>query len=250
MKMKRRGFTLSEVLVYGFLALVVMAVVTSVFFTAQRTHQAVSTSYNIGPALSVAVEQIRKDLAGAPLASVSVKQDPPGLSFQSSYKLDETSRNVIGDFGVPVWQKWVHYGLDYNPGDTTANLVRWEEAGISRVPGLSSSAPWPPQTTNKRVILRNVAVPNALLDGVGENGRMQLDGWGGFRVQFLRLDANGDWVAGNDNPRGMLEGGQRVSPDQLKGLSRMMEVELKQYMPSSTGRDNYFSLKFRVAPRY
>ncbi len=248
--MKRRGFTLTEVLIYGVLSLLVMGIVASLFFTAQRTHQAVTSSYNIGPGLSIAVEQIRKDLAGAPLASVSVKKDPPGLSLQSSYEIDDTTRNVIGDFGVPVWQKWVHYGLDYAPGDTTAKLVRWEEAGVGRVPGLSPTAPWPPQTSQKRVILRDVAVPNAVLDGVGGNGQIQLDGWGGFRVQFLRLDNNGDWVASDDNPSGVLNGGTRVSPAERQGLSRMMEVELKQYMSSSTGKPNYFSLKFRAAPRY
>lgn len=251
----RRGFTLIEVVVAAALALVIGLMVASLFQMVQHMSTSASTAYLVSRDVQEGVRQLRHDLMDTALATVRPtlpadnKGARPGVSMASAR--DDSGRLILADGAAPRWQRWVLYSLQAESGSLTGDLVRWEKPAPMLLPQVCPVAPdsFAGTSVRQRVVIRGVAAPNVILDGVGTGGSIGTDANGGFAVEFLRLDGRGASYATSPwNPA-------QVTTGQAKGLdftgnTRLVQVRLQVYEVSGNGKPSYLDLVFRVTPRF
>lgn len=238
----RRGFSLVEILVYAGLSVIVALAVASLFVVGRRSGAQAASSYLLGRTTDEAVRVLREDLQAAPLGSVRIDARPSSLSFLSAAPVNGGAM-VMGQFGVPAWQKRVSYTLVTEGG--VGRLVRWEEPFDGRLP-VPAATPAARPGTSSRVVLHQVVAPGASVEGA------EVDPvWGGFRPRFVLYE--GSWGRGKEsltttNPMVTTAGaGGRA---RLQALTRLLDVQLQVLQPSGMGRQDFVSVRFRVHPRY
>lgn len=235
MEMRRKGYTLMEVVVYAVLSLVALGLIGSILQIMMRVRQATGAAFTVTGQVETTVEWLRRDLEETALATVRTQSTPPMLSLCSARNQD--NQLMVSEYGGPRWMKHVFYALRAD-----GNLVRWEvplsQAQLdSRLPQV---AVFPKSIPNQaRVMMHNGVQP---FHQVGQVQGYRASAWGGFRVQFVRRDKGED--------RDRLDDQNPVTqPKEAGSATRLLELELTT-ADTSKGSTDFYSLKFRVTPRH
>lgn len=135
------------------------------------------------------------------------------------------------------------YTLERDGAAQTGNLVRWEREIENKnfLPVASPVLPSSGGQSKQKVLLRGVLAPNLATADFGPTGSGVTDGFGGFRMQFIRRAGNG---AGADtfttvNPR-------HGNPSEN---TRMLECEMK-ILQQEQSKLHYYAIKFRVSANH
>lgn len=255
--MVRRGFTLMEITVYCFLALLAGLVLYALFTVGTRARQVSVSSYLVSVDTDTAIRWIRRDLQETALVSLrvypnpSAPNEPPGCSFLSARNLsenDEQNLNV-SKYGAPLWTKYVFYSL--RPGARRGPLVRWEKALDATqkdfVPRQTDTLPssMPAGTKSTRVLLNDALEPNVSLTGINGTPDWKTDVYGGFRLQFVRRDGG---TAGPETLTAVNPADHESGADTADNTS-LVEAQLK-VLTSDTSRPSVFDVTLRIHPRY
>ena len=148
--------------------------------------------------------------------------------------------NLINRWGAPQWDKHVFYTVKGEGVGLTGTLIRWEKelAQKNFLPLSASVLPAAVEPAKQRVLIRDVLLPNTTVADAGPEGSLVTDGFGGFRVQFIRR-------AGGS---GGAESLTTVNP--RKGASadntRMLEAELK-LLQNERSKPHVYTITFRMA---
>lgn len=251
-----RGFTLVEVLVYSALFLLVGLLLAQMFNLSRKTQRTTASAYAVTGQTDTAIDWIRNDLLYTALGSIRTYPGSsalltPAIHMASARVMagnDEQSKLLISEFGAPAWSYHVFYGLRSKPGERTGSLVRWEVpyplAEQDRVPKIAIMPTTLNQVPAPRVILQNVLCPRQKVNQLGGlTDGYQASEWGGFRVEFLRRRGGegGEEFYSTENPSENVK--------QAADNTRLLEVELC-VCETSMGAPNFYSIKFRVNPRY
>jgi len=250
-----RGYTLAELAIYCFLAILLLVALVSLFVSGRRLFEGASGAYIVSAEFEAGVRYLRADLKETSLITVRVYPNPgatlarPGVSFESARSYDDGRTFMVSPHGAPQWDKHVFYTLD-----DKGTLWRWERklspAGF--VPLASAVLPSDVgDPSRRRVVMRNLLVPGISYPGVGPAGRITADPHGGFQVAFVKQTTAGgtlDEALTDWNPA-QVSGGEAPGEDP-KGVTRRLEVRLQGLVQSGLGRPNYYSLRFRVTPRH
>jgi hypothetical protein len=258
--MKRRGFSLIEVIVYCMLVMLVLTAVYAVYFMGARTFNYTSESFQLGADIQAAVVWLRNDLKMSDLGSIVAypnlahPDEPPGVSLESPQSYVEPTHLLLNEAGGPKFDKFVFYTLVPDAAMKNAGvLVRWEQQLKSSdpkysVPHMSDVLPSSRlDHAHERVVLRNVALPHVVVAGGGIG---DLGPHGGFEVSYLQKPTDSaatDYVEVEDNPT-------QFTDLQKPGLSKLstpyVQVRLKMLTyTQQTGKEDFFPLRLRITPR-
>jgi type II secretory pathway pseudopilin PulG len=245
---KERGMTLIELVLYFALAVVAGVLLWSVNNLVWGGQRAVSSTYLVSGETEKAIEWIRRDVSETALASIEVFPNPanpgeaPGMSLVSNraYDPEQNGRPLVNRWGAPQWDKHVLYTLEReNATAQTGNLVRWEREIVNKnfLPVACEVLPSSGGKTKQKVLLRDVLAPNLATADFGPAGSGVTDGFGGFRMQFVRRPGG----SGADTHTA-------VNPRQGNPVenTRMLECELK-LLQQEQSKPHYYSIKFKVA---
>jgi hypothetical protein len=251
-----RGFTLAEVAIYSFLLLLLLFAIYSLYVSGRKMYEGATGSYLVSQEFEAGVRWLRADLKESGLIAVRVfpsaaePASKPGVSMTSARSYEDAGKLMISMHGAPQWDKHVFYTLE--PMGTTGHVIRWEKKiqPPSFVPLASDLLPSAmADTGRKRVVLRNVLLPNTEYAGLGaQGGKKKTDAFGGFKVQFVTRPKGGDDSLTSWNP-GQVSGGEAADSDP-KAITKLVEVQLQGTVASGFGRPNFYSIKFRVFPRH
>ena len=257
--MKRRGFTLIEVIVYLGLFLVIATLLAQVYSLSTQTQRTTASAYAVTGQTDTAMHWLRRDLQQTALASVRSYSGGAGSSALLSPAVtlasarvqagsDLQSKLLISEYGAPGWAYHVFYGLPRKAGEQTGTLVRWESAyapaDVNRIPQVATMPRAITQVVQPRVILHNVLCPGQKVERLnGMAAGWPASDWGGFRVEFVRR-RGGEGGEEYFSPQNPSENVKEASDN-----SRLIEVELGVCEPSM-GAPNFYNLKFRICPRY
>lgn len=219
--------------------------ITNLIWGGQR---ATESSYLVSGETERAIEWIRRDVNESALAAIEVfpnsehENEAPGMSLVSNraYDPELRAKPLINRWGAPQWDKHVFYTLQGGSGGRTGNLIRWEKelAQKNFLPASASLLPSALEPAKKRVLVRDVLLPNTTVSEAGPGGSLVTDGFGGFRVQFIRRSG------GSGGPESLTT----VNP--RKGASadntRMLEAEFK-LLQSDRSRPHVYTITFRMA---
>lgn len=242
--LRRAGMTYIELIIYVALSAVVMAVAGSLFMLAKRSSENTNANYFLSSDTETAVAWLRRDLQQCCLATL--QSSPQGISMASALDSKEVRRIDVNEDGHPNWRNHVYYTLQ--PRDkTVARLIRWNQATATEAPRLPTLAPGQPQAVVKassRTIHTRVLMPNQELYGVG-NPDGKIDAYGGLHLQFVRRSGpQAEDVLSDVNPAVASAQGN------IQSDTRLVQVELKFFISTGTGKPSFYSLRFRVCPRY
>jgi type II secretory pathway pseudopilin PulG len=243
--------TYVELIIYIALAAVVAMVGGSLFLLTQRSTENTNANYFLNADAETAVAWLRRDLQQSALASIqnypaTVKDQPPGISLCSALPSDDVKRVDANENGHPNWHSHVYYTLQPNH-DQVGKLVRWSQATPGETlaaPAFPTLAPVLPSAVvreSSRVVHSRVLMPNQKLYKVQD-----IDEYGGFRLQFVRIDAQGVETLSNDNPAAI--SAKKNSPD-FRDNTRLLQLELK-FLTGTTSKPSFYSLRMRICPRY
>lgn len=247
---KNQGHTLMELIVYAALTLVAGLLIWAFQSVVWSTQRATSATYLAGGQTETAIAWMRRDLNETALASIKVypgaehTEEAPGLSMASSRAYDPNlkAKLLVNRWGAPQWDKHVYYTLKTEGSEQTGSLVRWEQEFATKnyLPVSSNVLPSVASDGKKKILLRDVLAPNTTVDGVGLEGHITTDEFGGFRVQFLRR-ANGSGGAESLTTQNPKKGNPHDN-------TRMLEVELK-ILQDAHSKPHYYAIKYRIAAR-
>lgn len=245
---RQRGMTLTELIVYMFLAVLAGVLLWSFQRITRSTQEASTASYLVSRETETCIDWIRQDVNETALASILVypsedaPSEAPGMSLVSNraFHNERKGKPLVNSWGAPQWDKHILYTLDYGAGNKTGNLVRWEReiAEKNLLPVPAEILPSGETHENGRVVMRDVMAPNVTVDRVGPEGQTVTDEFGGFRCQFVRRigGSGGEEVLTTVNPT-------RGNP---RDNTRLLEFELKILQDGT----NYYSIGFRGAARH
>lgn len=252
-----RGFTLIEVTVYMFIALLASGVLYALYTVGTRARQVSVSSYLVSVDTDAAIRWIRRDLQETALTSLrvypnpSAPGEPPGCSFVSARDLSEKDEQKlnVSKYGSPQWTKYVFYTLQ--PGGKTGKLVRWEKeldaAQKDFVPRQTDVLPssMPAGTKNVRVLLSDCFEPNVVLTGLAGSPTWRTYDHGGFRLEFIRRGG------GETGPESFTPGNpaDHADGEDTADNTSLLELQL-QVLTSDTSRPSVFDITIRVHPRY
>lgn len=230
--MKRRGFTLVELLIATIIGGLVMTMAISLYVLTLRRESTDVGLFQLESEVALVVDVMRADFRETNLGSVKLDED--GVSFASANPLGELSNMQVSRFGAPQWQKQVYYTLlptVATPG--LSQLMRYEAAG-GAIP-----APWqgafPSDGKNNRVITSAMLSKGYHFENNAE-GRLRLTSDqkspGGLSVHFVDKDNS-------------LES-NLPTPDKA---TRLLQVDLILALLSSEDKLESAAFSFRVYPR-
>lgn len=239
---KKRAFTLLEMVVGSFVMLLAGALLARIFTLVRSTERVTTAAYAVTGEADTAISNLRQSLQETSLVSVVTFPKRQGVSFNSA-RSAETDKDpghlLVGEYGVPRWCKHVFFGLRGDARHT--ELVRWEQpfsaAESDRLPHLMDR--WPSPPARARVLMHNVVRSG---ENISDLATVDPDDWGGFRVQFVRRhDGSGGDYLSDDNPR--------LGTGKLQDTTGLVELQLAT-VEALMGKSNYYSITFRVAPRF
>lgn len=243
--------TLIELVLYMFLSVLAGVLLWSVNGLIHGGQQAAASSYLVSGETEKAMEWIRRDVGETALSSIKVftntekSSEAPGASMVSNRAFDPTRTAA----------RWSIAGALLSGASTCC--IRWSVtvrrrratwcAGSERS-RTRTSFPLPLRfcplrggQSKQKVLLRGVLAPNLATADFGPTGSGVTDGFGGFRMQFIRRAGNG---AGADtfttvNPR-------HGNPSEN---TRMLECEMK-ILQQEQSKPHYYAIKFRVSANH
>lgn len=250
MALKSKGTTMIELVIYTALAAVVAIVCGSLFVLAKRSTANTEANYFLNADAETAVSWLRRDLQQSCLATIrnyphTSSSQAPGISFCSALQSDDVKRLDVGDNGNPRWRNHVYYTLQ-PLRDNVGKLVRWSQptaADSLTVPSLAPLLPGSIVASTSRSIHTRVLMPNQDLYGVA-NPDGKIDEHGGFRLQFVRRT---EPKLSDENPAIV---SARPGSLDFRGNTRLVQLELKFFTSTNTGKPSFYSLRFRVCPLY
>ena len=245
--MKRRGFTLIEILLACFIGLIVVSGVITLYTATVTDVDRAESSYGLEQALVTSVKPLIADLRFTTLASVAVypqssESKEVGLSLLSAAPIGDFDKLEISRFGTPNWQKHVFYTLLSETGkEGESRLIRYEQAMSPEAFQLVSSHPpfqYPQKDPSERVVGRRLLSPGWVTKA-GRDGIVGLaqeeSSPGGFSVSFLQQDGTTTKMNPTQN-----------DSDKSSGV---LVVQLTILEDSELGKLSSLPFEFRVAPR-
>ena len=226
--LRRRGFTLIELVIYFGLSAMALGVLVSMFIIASRTQQQTYSQYLVGGSLSSTVHLIRRELQATALSSIKVYSDgTPGFSCASAY--DSEGNFTVNGYGAPHWQKHVFYNLGSN-----GSLSRWSKdmPDPNFLPSLTNELP-SNLGSEGRPIMAGMLPANKAVGDIFPGSPS-----GGLEVSFVRRENGVDSLS-------------KVNPAESKDYdkhTRLVEVTIRTFEDHS--RPDFSELTFRVCPRY
>ncbi|CAN0457855.1 unnamed protein product, partial [Phaeothamnion confervicola] len=193
--MKRTGMTLIELIVYMALSILAGFLILALYQLATRAQNETISSYVVGGDTETAIRRLRRELQETALVSLQTypsdgnTSEKPGCSFTSARNSDGDAALNVSTYGAPQWRKNVFYTV--NPtGAQTGQLVRWEKdlsaAEMDFVPRPTAILPSTMGTKQQSVPLKLVLLANTKVEHLSGSPNYITDGFGGFRVQFVR----------------------------------------------------------------
>ncbi len=200
---KKKGFTLTELIIASFIALILTTVILTIFFFGRKTYDYSSYSYLVTEETYNAIEWLKRDIAQTNLSSIRVYYDddkqmkPIGISLESAVDSKDGTFTFDND-GTAKWTGHIFYCVEPSGekviGDTKikiGSLVRWElpldKEEISTYPIATDILPWDikqnRKESNRRIVAKEVILPGQPLNL--DDKKLQSIG---FRVTFVRTD--------------------------------------------------------------
>lgn len=248
MEMKRRGFTLLELVIYVGLGALALGAILSLFMISRSAQQQTYTSSLVSGRVYTALRMLRRDLQETALASIEVypnandSAENPGLSMAGAYLGDKPTLEVSA-FGAPRWEHTVFYTLKPQTGKT-GTLVRWTKNydTVNLLPQLDLSPPSAIDAATERTLVEDLLLPNLTIENVGEGGSYDSGPQGGLEVSYIRRNNGeaGEETLTTENPR---------SGDAADN-TRLVQVKLKLLRDESHSKPSLFTMVLRVTPRY
>lgn len=257
LKRKTAAFSLLEVVIYSAVFLLASALLAQVYTVTRKTQQTTASAYAVTGQTDTAMHWLRRDVTETALSSVRSYPGPtgimkPALTMASARSIQggENSRRsmLISEYGVPAWSYNIFYGLQKEQGAETGDLVRWEVPVAlkdnNRIPQVATMPTSMSDVVAPRVVLRNVLCPGRTVQNlIGLSSGFPASDWGGFRTEFVRRQGgeSGTETTSPVNPALNVAG--------AADNTRLVEVELR-ISEASAGSPNFYTVKFRVFPRY
>jgi prepilin-type N-terminal cleavage/methylation domain-containing protein len=254
------GFTLIEIMISAFIALLLITVAFTVLHVGRKTYDYSAYSFYLTEDTYAATEWIKKDLMQTNLSTIRVfpqsdnPDEPPGISMISAFDPQDGTFK-FNNYGRPMWKTHVFYTLvpSQNPDEKglrsykIGQLIRWEIplSKESNVPTASTVLPsLISNIGNKRTIINKVLLPGQDVKGI-----RKLDKFGGFRVSFVRRERGIDEDRLSEiNPANVSDTNKGILS--TSGNTSLVQVDLViQETSRETGSPNLIDLSFRVKPR-
>ncbi len=243
---QRRGFTLVEVLVASMLTIALLGLVSALFVAANHMIGLQASSLLISRDLSLGAERLRNELKETALGAIRVRNgELPSLTLVTARGKD--GHSAIDAQGTPDWMGWAHYLLEDGESSEVGVLTRWTEYPRDPMPYplISAADPYAiPKGAEKTVILRNVVRPGAKLTD-GKSQPLAMSDGDGFSVRFVRLDDSRAYTTSNQNPSET-----SAEPADIHANTRLLEVKIRTYSRTQTGKVDTVGMHFMVCPRY
>ena len=213
---KKRGFTLTELVISSFIALILITIILTIFFFGRKSYDYSSYSYLVTEETYTAIKWLKRDIAQTSLNSIRVYYDedkqmkPIGISMESA--IDQKNETFTFDKdGTAKWTGHIFYCVEPSGEKLIGNtkikigsLVRWElpleKDEISTYPIATDILPWDTKQNrkeaNRRIIAKEVILPGQPLNL--DDKKLESVG---FRVTFVRIDPDtGKEVLSYTNP--------------------------------------------------
>lgn len=271
-----RGYSLTELVVYMFIASMMLTIIVTIFLFMSRSFSHTAASYDVQREIQTGTEMLRQDLSQTSLNSIVVYPSgtgtsPSGVSMISAQQeVKETGKPPrryfkMSDYGTPEWGEHIFYVVLERPPlkqeigtpfqGKMGDLVRWNLSFDK-----SSNPLYPFPTDIKpsdfkvhrqpfKMILRNIPLATAPeivnMEHYTTNGR----DYGGFQVGFIQQekDKNGKVIKerlSNKNPA------TQSSRSQTSETSLLVQVNITNlYVSERTGNLSARSFSFAVYPR-
>ena len=243
---QRNAFSLVEVMVYGFLTVLVLGLLLMLFRETRRLFGVASGTFLVDRSLDSALMLVRQDLAETSLSSIRVYPGPPGTPGEKEgpgLTMAGAGGRVTPE-GVPRWDRHVFYRLRSGSEPLTGDLVRWERPiqtfGAPLASALLPSLALPGRV---RVVVRGIQLPDTTVKGVAESA---VGPRGGFQVTFLRQE-KGQTSLSPWNPAEVSLGRAQLD---LAGNTNMVDLEMRVYRAAdSVSAAHYAVVRCRMCPR-
>lgn len=232
---RRRGLTLTEVLIASVLALMVGLLGLSLLRLMSKASRETTSSYLISRDLEDFQRILRNDLQQTALASIQVlplegKAAPlPSLSCLTC--LDAAGKPVLGEDGRPEWSGWVVYRLlasDKGAARLERRVIRRSGALPDLCPNLGAS------TSESRTLLTNLLPPGIAVASAPPQST-------GFQARFVRVGGQGNYELSDQNP---------ARSQDPRGNTRLVEVQVSLVEGLESSTPSFLQIPIRVSPRY
>lgn len=254
--MKRRGLTLPEVMIYVVMCFLAVAAVSALFMLGRSAQQTTVSGYLVSGEADTALRWLRRDLQETALVSIRTypnpekPSEPPGCSLISPRQPSEKNPDFqVSPYGKPLWSKHVFYTLKLNGAGRVGDLIRWEQPLTPEekdyVPHVANLMPSSiSNSTNKRVLLRNVIGPKQDVKNLLGADNFKTDDSGGFRVQFVQRIGG---ESGNEQ-LSWVNPGDTSQPQVPENHTTLVAVRL-QILAVDRDKPSFYELSFKVHPR-
>lgn len=263
---QKTGFTLVELILASFMALMIITVILTVFSVGRGSYYYSRSSYTVAEDSYASIKWLKKDLMQTALSTIWVINDDQRSQMDRSGTTEypvmilesaedpATGNFTISRFGSPYWQKYLVYTL--RRGETvslgnnkvkTGSLIRYDLPlsgnSIPTIPKMfpGDSLQIPTGVTNPRVVLRNLVFSGQDIDYDGT-----IDDYNDFQISFIQRDSSGGDVSDvltKTNP-------SQASPEDIGKNTELTQVDLMILeISKETGKPNIFSITFKVMPR-
>lgn len=250
--------TLTELVVYGALASLLLALLASLFVVGRRTSETTTANYFLSRDTETALNYLRRDLQQSALATLGSQKTPEvAIWGASALQLDDTAKLAAGENGNPTWTNQFYYRIVPGQRPFTGALERGVldstliPAAPANLGGSSAglavywdAAPtqWGTQGKQKHMVLNNVLLPSVKLIELGSSG--VIDDYGGLRLRYVRR------AGGEGGAETLADANPRSNMADFASNTKLVEVELKIMTTTSTGKPSYYSIKSRFCPLY
>ena len=266
---KAKGFTLTELIIASFMALIITTIMITVFLYGRKAYDYASHSYFITRETYSAIEWIKKDLSQTSLNTIRVYHDKKdnneyvGVSMETAVDSKKESF-VFDEDGTAKWTGHIFYlvipdaekeieGKKIKIG----KLMRWEkpldDENNIPYPMATDILPWEKKYIGKNANLRCVA-NEVIMPGqdLTDSKKKKIPG---FRVTFVRIDpVSGEEILSDINPS-LVSDKESDSSNNSKSLTpagntELVNVEMSVFQVSrETNQTNAFDISFRVKPK-
>lgn len=200
-----------ELIVYIFLAALLLALATTFFRISRRQYEATSSSHLIGQEAANAIQWIKRDLQETALSTIRISlsgtPELPSMSFVGA--ADGKGRSFkVSRFGTPDWNRHIFYHLTEEGALHTWARPLEDLASPKRFLPVPSEADPSNQEggESKRALLREVMLPNQEIKIDGKDAPFpKITEWGGFRPGFVVYDQAGKEHLITQNPAQITE---------------------------------------------
>ena len=138
---RERAYTLTEVVVASFMAVLVLGTILELFAYFRKTAEAPIASMDAEQATLAAIRWLQRDLAETNLQSIRSQSAAGQVAFESPR--DAIDHLCLSDVGTVQWKKFVYYRLQPFPGHPGRYQLLYDEStsGVGVEPSAPPAAP-------------------------------------------------------------------------------------------------------------